>query len=104
MSEDAKTRKYTRTNVDKKIPIHLDGFGDSDLVSLGFGGLYVTSASPLPVGTVVHLSLPLPDQEPPINVTAKVVYMHEGKGMGIEFIDLSVRDAERIGVFILLNN
>jgi hypothetical protein len=103
MTESSKTRKYTRTGVDKRISVHFDGSGDSDMVSLGFGGLYVTTASPLPVGTVVHLGIPLPDEEPPVRVSAKVVYVNEGKGMGIEFIDLGVRDAERIGVFILLS-
>lgn len=85
----------------KAIPIRL-GSADSEIVSLGFGGLQIKTRAPLSNGTVFHLDFPLPDGDTPIRVKAKVVYV-DREGMGIEFVDLKVRDAERIGVFLLIN-
>ena len=103
MAGNAESRKYTRTEIARKIPIELAGVGRSEVASLGFGGLYIATASPLSQGTLFELRLPLPDEEPPIQVMAKVVYVNPRQGMGIEFQGLKVRDAERIGVFLLLN-
>jgi len=103
MDEKPESRKFSRITVSGKIPIQLNGAELSEVASLGFGGLYITTSSPLSRGTLFELDLPLPDNEPPVRVMAKVVYVNPQKGMGIEFLGLNVRDAERIGVFLLLN-
>lgn len=99
MQDASKARKYSRANIPKSIPIEVAGI-QSEVTALGFGGLYIKSASLLPVGTVLNLALTLPDGHFPIRVKAKVVYVDQGVGMGIEFIDLKTRDAEQIGVFL----
>lgn len=101
MSDPSQSRKYSRTAIGKKIPISVGS--RSEISSLGFGGLYISTPDPLSVGSLFDLDLPLPDEEPPIRVKAKVIYAEQGEGMGIEFIDLKEEDAARIGVFLLLN-
>jgi Tfp pilus assembly protein PilZ len=98
-----KERRLSRTEVgNMNLSVELGG-KNSEIVSLGFGGLYIKTQSPFSVGTFFDLILPLPDEEPPILAHAKVVYTDPGAGMGIEFLNLKVRDAERIGVFLLLH-
>lgn len=101
--EKAHERKYTRSTRIERIPIHIEGIGVAEIVSLGFGGVYINTPRPLSEGSVFDLSLPLPDGEPVIQVRAKVVYVEQGKGMGVQFSDLKTRDAERIGVLLLMS-
>lgn len=101
------TRKLSRVKVQNKISVRIDapsaGGIPGEITALGFGGAFITTARHLPVGTLLDLTLPLKDQELPIRVKAKVVHSEEGKGIGIEFKNLSTRDAERIGVYLFIN-
>lgn len=101
-----RTRKFTRQNIQKKVSVRIESRitpGKSgELTSLGFGGAFLTTAFTLPMGSIANLTIPLNEKES-IQVQAKVVYLEEGKGIGFEFTDLSARDAERIGVFLFLN-
>lgn len=74
------------------------------------GGLYVTAAQQLPVGTLVQLQLELPDGGPPARLAAKVAYtlspeqaQAQGRnpGMGMRFMAEDVAPlAERISEFL----
>lgn len=102
------TRKLSRIKIQDKISVRIDAPGadgiPGEITALGFGGAFITTARNLPLGALLDLTLPLHDQELPIRVKAKVVHSEEGKGIGIEFQNLSTRDAERIGVYLFINN
>jgi hypothetical protein len=102
MQEKTKERRFTRAKIKHKIPVKLAGL-TGQVTTLGLGGLYIETASPLSKGTVFELQLPLDDNEPPIRARAKVVYVDQGEGMGIEFQKIWGRDAARIGEFLLSN-
>lgn len=53
------------------------------LADICFGGCYVNSFSPLPVGTAVLLQLKNKNLE--ITIAGKVVTSHPGVGMGVQF-------------------
>jgi hypothetical protein len=79
-------RKYPRYICDLGVEVRV---GDAKsgywgtLSDICLGGGYVTTFSPLPVGTAVHLVVKSPTLE--INITGKVVTFHPGVGMGVQF-------------------
>jgi PilZ domain len=65
------------------------------------GGLYIETVHSFPVDSVVTLRFQLGDaDEPPISVRARVLYIHEGIGLGLAFVDLNPHDRERLEHFI----
>lgn len=68
-------------------------------LDLSVGGLFVETAKLLPVGTVIHIELPLPDLAQPQNVQGRVAWVNHPEwvkkpklpaGMGIQFLPLDV--------------
>ena len=55
---------------------------------LGLGGCYVDTLSPFPSGTLVHVRI-IRDGGA-FECEAKVVYIHEGFGMGIAFTNMAL--------------
>ena len=55
---------------------------------LGLGGCYVDTLSPFPTGTLLHLRI-IRDGGA-FECEAKVVYVHEGFGMGIAFTNMAL--------------
>ncbi|MFH0901223.1 MAG: PilZ domain-containing protein [Pseudomonadota bacterium] len=82
-----------------RVPVHLevryeDGrdLAASYVESLSFGGVYIRTPSPLPVGTEIVMDIVIADPEvpPSIRVIGQVVWGHlEGTsgGMGIRFTE-----------------
>lgn len=70
----------------------------SKSVNISLGGLYLESASPLPIGATVQLRFQLPTQPEPVEVAGDVrwVVKKEGSaeqsGIGIRFQGLRARD------------
>ena len=70
----------------------------SRTMNISLGGLYLESASPLPIGTTVQLRFQLPTQPEPVEVAGDVrwVVKKEGladqSGIGIRFQGLRARD------------
>jgi hypothetical protein len=60
---------------------------------LGLGGCYVDTLSPFPTGTLLHLRI-IRDGGA-FECEAKVVYVHEGFGMGIAFTNMAL-DQRRV--------
>lgn len=66
--------------------------------NISLGGLYLESATPLPIGTTVQLRFQLPTQPEPVEVSGDVrwVVKKEGagetSGIGIRFQGLRARD------------
>ena len=83
-------REHNRIPVSLKVSYLSKGDLAKDLVTdLSPGGLFIRTSRPLPIGTEVDLEVQIADEDPPITVRGKVVWLraksgpHEG--MGIEF-------------------
>ncbi|MGB6431800.1 MAG: PilZ domain-containing protein [Candidatus Acidiferrales bacterium] len=61
---------------------------------LGWGGCYVDTLAPLPVGTQVHVSLR--KEKSAIELTGKIVYANPGLGMGIAFVGAAAEHKEAL--------
>lgn len=84
-----------------------DEFGEglfyvnSEDVSLG--GMYLSSAIPLKVGTLIFISFHVPPHKRPIRATAEVIRRtgHAGEdGMGVRFVGLSEMAKKRLIEFL----
>ncbi len=69
----------------------------SQSVNISLGGLYLESASPLPIGTTVQLRFQLPTQPEPVEVAGDVRWVvkkekSDQTGIGIRFQGLRARD------------
>jgi hypothetical protein len=63
-------------------------------------GLLLHAQKPLPVGTHLHLTFGLPPDLPRIATEAVVKWQKGGEGVGIEFVNLTPEDKERITAFL----
>ena len=81
------------------------------LVDLGVAGAFAEREHPLPVGEKVTLSFPLPGNDRPIKAVCRVAWWHPpgGRlvskslpaGIGLEFVEISERDRERLREHLL---
>ena len=81
----------------------LEDFLDDYSSNLSLGGMFVQTGQPLAIGTRFRLRFRLPDREKAIETYAVVRWVHdddtpsaEGRGMGIQFDDLSPKDQKSI--------
>lgn len=96
-------RKPFRTAV-----VFEDEYGDglfyvySENISLN--GLYLASAVPLRIGTLLFLSFTIPGYKRPIRVTGEVVRVEtpgeNGEGVGIRFVGLTEKAIKHIEDFL----
>ena len=96
MAEEFKERRrYPRYPCDTGVRIHLEkntgGFWGT-LSDISFGGCYIYTFSPLPVGQNVVLVIKADGKE--INVGGTIVSSHPGVGMGIAFSNFVHEDGE----------
>src|SRR5215470_1575735 len=110
MAETWRSDKLTREERRqfKRVPFKKDieiiGIGEFPCLNLGSGGLYLEIVKSFPVGAVFDLRFKLRDSdEHPLTIQACVLYKHEGMGMGLGFIDISLEDHEKIVKFIERN-
>ncbi len=61
---------------------------------LSVGGVFVSTTTPLPNGTPIHLLFSLPEGE--IRVEGSVRYSEAEKGMGVEFEQMGTADRARL--------
>jgi len=61
---------------------------------LNAGGLFISTPTPLPLGTVLTLLLSVPEGE--IRSRAVVRNIDPAEGMGVQFSDISPQDAARV--------
>jgi len=72
--------------------------------NISLGGLYLESASPLPLGTTVQLRFQLPTQPEPVEVAGDVRWVvkkgaGDQSGIGIRFQGLRARDVWALNRF-----
>jgi hypothetical protein len=74
------------------------------LVDLGLAGVFAEHDGPVPLGEVVRVEFRLPGNEIPLSAACRVAWCHEAgdtpkglpSGMGLEFVDISDADRERL--------
>jgi len=86
---------------------------DEDLfvIDLGLSGVFVERPEALPPGEVVRIHFPLPGNEIPVRAGCRVAWWHPPgaplvskslpSGVGLEFVDLSDHDRERVRAHLL---
>jgi PilZ domain len=95
MAEFKVARRYPRYQCDTGVRISLEakpsGFWGT-LSDISFGGCYIYTFSPLPLGQTVVLAIKASAQE--IHVDGTIVSSHPGVGMGVAFGGASYRNSE----------
>jgi c-di-GMP-binding flagellar brake protein YcgR len=71
--------------------------------NLSAGGMFIETASPLPINAELSLRFSLNDNGPVVEARAKVTYQVAKMGMGVFFTDLSPEDRKRIEVYVTQN-
>ncbi len=96
MAEFTEKRMFPRYPCDTGVQIRVgEGSGGfwGTVSDISFGGCYVYTFSPLPLGQDVGLTIKANGVE--INVTGRIVSSHPGVGMGIAFNGFSQKDGEQ---------
>ena len=70
-----------------------DATGVASTKDLSLGGLYMNTQTALPQGAILSIRIPL-GGESQIVAKAEVVYVNEGRGVGVRFKDLSEEDRQ----------
>lgn len=76
-------------------------------LNLARGGLFLITVLPLEVGSLLKVTVALPDGHAPLEVLARVAWTRPASraretpgGMGIRFIDLAEADRRRLEAFV----
>jgi Tfp pilus assembly protein PilZ len=81
-----------------------DEYGDGIFYSysedVSMGGLFLASAIPVRIGTLLFLSFAIPPHRRPVRVTGEVVRLGGGGGMGIRFAGIGGHARERLERFL----
>jgi hypothetical protein len=98
-------RRYARATVSLETRVRVfDGGTFTSLrgriVVLGAGGAFVELSEDVPIGTRLGLHFTLPSAPDPVICRAVVRSGLPGQGVGVEFLQLSSRDAERVAQLI----
>jgi len=92
-------RKFPRSPLATQI-------GCEECVSLAFsrdvslGGMFVETSDPQPVDTLLNVRFNLDDDGPVVIAMARVAYQITKLGMGVEFLEISPGDIERLEAYI----
>ncbi len=98
-NEGRKKRQLKRIRFEQDIEVVGGKNGRS--TQLGIRGMYLTTDVEIPMGKTLSLRFKLTDNDPTfITVDGRVVYVHPGKGVGIEFKNLPWKDLEKISDYI----
>ena len=72
------------------VDVHFDGADSTGIANsenISVGGLYMSTRTEIPVGTKLALRIPIGNEH--VVVKGEVVYSQPGKGVGVQFRDLS---------------
>ena len=77
--------------------VEVVGYGPRRSADLSAGGMFIETIAAFPRDTVLKLKFKLGDNEAaPVVVQARVLYVANGIGVGVEFMDLAPEDRIRI--------
>lgn len=68
-----------------------DATGVASTKDISLGGLYMTTQTVIPEGSLLTLRIPLKDEEQVV-VNAEVMYSNPGRGVGVRFHGLTEKD------------
>ena len=98
-TEHHERRQHKRIHFFKEVEV--PGVGILRCSDLSLGGMFLETVHPYSVGTILPLQFKLRvTDEHPISVQARVVYEHEGMGVGLCFSSLKLEDRQKIEKFI----
>jgi PilZ domain len=81
--------------------VEVVGYGPRRSADLSAGGMFLETIAAFPRDTVLKLKFKLDENESaPIVVQARVLYVANGIGVGVEFMDLAPDDRDRIERFL----
>jgi c-di-GMP-binding flagellar brake protein YcgR len=75
--------------------------GEATILDLSTGGCQATSLTAMQVGTTLHLSLFLHDQQWPVRIDGAMVRWVNGHSFGLEFTEIRAAQRERIRAIIM---
>lgn len=90
-------RRNPRTEVSRGIWVSWQTTGASTVSrvrDLSIGGVFISTPTPPPVGTIVKLLFALPEGE--VRIEGIVRYAESKKGMGLEFTHMGTGDGARL--------
>lgn len=90
-------RRSARIAVSKGLWVSWQASGPntvSRVHDLSVGGVFISTATPVPVGTVVQMLFALPEGE--MRMHGVVRYVSADKGMGVEFTSMGTADQARL--------
>ena len=96
-------RRHPRTELHTEIWLGQDGIFTRTpeiLRDLSEGGAFVETSQRFSTGSVLHLRFKLPGAGSLISCTVRVRHVRSADGLGLEFLDLSPEDRNRVGVFV----
>ena len=94
--QGAKQRKNKRVLIMQELVI--DGKPAGQAIDLSMDGMYVSTRAKFPKGSVVTIQFQLDNE--PMEVKGRILYLHEGIGMGVKFVSIKSEDAQRIALHI----
>ena len=99
------TRRFRRTDASIVVDVSL-AHGPQQtkrqavIKVLGGGGAYLEIDESCPIGTVVLLRFKLPDDDKDVVCHGTVCNTVDGKGVGLEFLDIRSNDRDRLVEFV----
>ena len=94
-------RKYRRANIVSEVEIVS---GKETLLAptrdISIGGMFLKTTATPPVNTEVRLRFSLEPGAPALEAMGRILYIVKGRGLGIEFTDLSAEIQSRIEEFV----
>ena len=98
-TEQPDRRRQKRIHFIKEVEVV--GVGTRRCSDLCIDGMYIETVHSVPIDTLFDLKFKLHDsEEHSIKVQGRVRYVHEGVGIGVDFVNLKKEDFERIQKFI----
>jgi PilZ domain len=89
-STDEEKRRYPRAEFDSNVMFQCAGQEYVLMArNISAGGLQLESSADLSPQTEGALSIPLESGRPPLACRCRIVYSVEGRGIGVEFLDMS---------------
>ena len=75
--------------------------GEATLLDISASGCRASSSIPLEIGMILRLSLFLPDHQWPLRINQAIVRWIDNKEFGLEFIDITMAQRERLRTLVM---
>ncbi|HEX7766971.1 MAG TPA: PilZ domain-containing protein [Nitrospira sp.] len=75
--------------------------GEASLLDISASGCRASSSIPLENGMMLRLSIFLPDHQWPLRINQAIVRWIENKEFGLEFIDITMAQRERLRTLVM---